>query len=82
MESKLTWLQHALTSLIGAIIATGAVYLVVPGPEQKYALAAIGILAYLLGVRTPTPGTVSLPKELAPYARNPPSRPSKPVELP
>lgn len=50
------WGKHALASLLGAIIATGAIYKLVPASSQSYALALLAVAAYLLGVRMPPPG--------------------------
>lgn len=50
------WGKHALASLVGAIIATGAIYKLVPVGSQSYALGLLAVAAYLLGVRMPPPG--------------------------
>jgi hypothetical protein len=50
------WGKHALASLVAAIIATGAIYRLVPADSQSYALALLAVVAYLLGVRMPPPG--------------------------
>lgn len=56
------WSKHALASLLGAVIATGAIYEVVPPAEQRYAIAAVAVVAYLLGVRMPVPGGAPSPR--------------------
>ncbi|GEM_PF-3193332 len=48
------WLEHALGSLIAAVFATGAIYQL-PPRYQPYAIAALGVIGYLVGVRVPTP---------------------------
>jgi hypothetical protein len=55
MERLWLWLEHGLASLVAAVFATGAIYQL-PGKYQPYAIAALGVLGYLLGVRAPTPG--------------------------
>lgn len=57
----LAWMKHAAASLIGGVAATGAIYALVPAPEQPFAIAGLAIAAYLLGVKMPTPPAASGP---------------------
>jgi hypothetical protein len=50
-----TWTKQTLGSIIVAAWASGLIYYVVPGDDQKYVFGALLFLAYLLGVRLPTP---------------------------
>ena len=65
-----TWVVHALASIVAAIAATGAVYYL-PARYQPYAIAVLGVLAYLLGVKMPTPGANHGTAPLAKRARDP-----------
>jgi hypothetical protein len=60
MQRAVQWMEHALASLIAAVFATGAIYQL-PRQYQPYAIAALGVLGYLVGVRTPTPGYQRMP---------------------
>ncbi len=55
MQRTVQWLEHAVASLVAAVFATGAIYQL-PHRYQPYAIAALGVLGYLVGVRAPTPG--------------------------
>ncbi len=60
MQRTVQWLEHAVASLVAAVFATGAIYQL-PHRYQPYAIAALGVLGYLVGVRAPTPGYQRLP---------------------
>lgn len=56
MKAFQAWAIHAGVSLLTAMVATGAIYDVVPKQYHHQVLTLIPVVFYLLGVKMPTPG--------------------------